>query len=184
MQPMKRFVVIVCLGMLMLGVACSVIVFRKEIRSYWCFPPDETTDPRDYSQVLRQWQNTGLADHFPEDIPTEARNVHLSSFPGFLQGGGWLQVRMELPASQVEQVLRDNLPRAIKQFKGGDKVTHYNECKVASTYFFTSGTKESKFPASYTILVLGNAGGWNHGSSYGVAIDQANNEVVYWAERW
>ena len=25
---------------------------------------------------------------------------------------------------------------------------------------------------------------WNHGNSYGVAIDVASSEIVYWTEKW
>ncbi len=166
-------------AVLLAGIAYAVHFYRSLPN---IFTP--TTDPAFYTRFLLDWERTELVDHFPSAIPADATEVRLSSFPGMLQGGGWFQVRMKLPAVRVEQILRDNLPRTIKEFNGGEKMEHVNKFNVASTYFFTSGTDDRTFPATYRILVFGNSGGWNHGTSHGLAIDQENQIVVYWAESW
>jgi len=147
-------------------------------------PPNEESDPARYPKVLQQWRGTTLVDHFPSAIPAEAQHVRLSSFPGFLQGGGWIQVRLQLPAEQIRQLLDEYELLAIKRFDGGCKADHYNACKVASADFRTSDLPTSIFPPDYTIFVLRNFGGWNHGGSCGVAIHATAGEIVYWTERW
>ncbi len=60
---------------------------------------------------------------------------------------------------------------------------------MPTTFFYTSDAQDS-FPTTYEILVLdaenkGTPGfKWNHGDSYGVAIDSSASEIVYWAEAW
>jgi hypothetical protein len=147
-------------------------------------PPSEETNPDEYPQLLQEWKERGLAAHFPPVIPREARNVKFSSLPRFLQGAGWLQLRMVLPQMQVAKWFGKYSQSAMKSFQGGCKSDHANQCDVLSTNFHTSDTKEKEFPADYLILVLGNQGSWNHGASWGLAISKSRKEVVWWAEQW
>lgn len=67
-------------------------------------------------------------------------------------------------------------------------LTLIKECR--QRFFYTGDASEDSFPSSYEILVLdaedkGTPGfKWNHGNSYGVAIDSSASEIVYWAEQW
>jgi hypothetical protein len=61
---------------------------------------------------------------------------------------------------------------------------------VPTTFFYTSDSSTESFPATYEILVLnaddkGRPGfKWNHGDSYGVAINSSASEIIYWSEKW
>ncbi len=74
---------------------------------------------------------------------------------------------------------------------GGDKYSNIDTPDgVPTTSFFTSDSDDRSFPATYEILVLeakpqGNPEfKWNHGYSYGVAIESSASEIIYWAEDW
>ncbi len=137
------------------------------------------------------WSNQHLVKHFPDDIPTNASDVHLAYSPGALQGGSFFQLRLKLPAEEIKKSL--NKYRTITKYKyrGGNTNDHANLPNgVPTTFFYTSGSKEDSFPDSYEILVLGaNDRGsrdfkWNHGNSFGVAINSSISEIIYWVEEW
>ncbi|WP_169980880.1 hypothetical protein [Tautonia rosea] len=156
----------------------------------WVGPPEETTDVNRYHALRRSWSD--LADHFPGEIPASARSVSCSHFPGFLQGGAWLQLRVELPDREVEAIEARIAPRAIRRYEGGGDVTrHLNQLDGLPTTTYRTGAEGSgEFPESFTLYVLraedrGSPGhAWNHGLSAGLSISKERGEVVYWADRW
>ncbi|MEW4570450.1 hypothetical protein AB1L88_21500 [Tautonia sp. JC769] len=148
------------------------------------------TDLSRYGALRDGWSS--LAGHFPEEVPGSAISADVSSFPGFLQGGGWLQLRLTLPAREVAAIEEQCARRAIGRFEGGGGTSrHRDEPDGLPTTVFRTGPGESGgFPSSFTLYVLeaedrGSPGhAWNHGSSAGLAISEETDEVVYWAERW
>ncbi|MHC5829160.1 MAG: hypothetical protein ACYT04_77935, partial [Nostoc sp.] len=77
------------------------------------------------------------------------------------------------------------------KYKGGNTNDHINQPNgVPTTFFYTSDSYTESFPATYEILVLnaedkGISGfKWNHGDSYGVAINSSASEIIYWSEKW
>ena len=157
-----------------------------------CFGPLSTqTDPKKYSSLLTKWTPTGIVAHFPNPLPPAATNVKLSSFPGFLQGGAWFQVRLTLPAAEVSNAY-DAAAKAAKDFyDGGSFFTSTNAKNggLPGTSFHTSDTEQqTDFPADYRIFVFAaqSSGGntWNHGQSHGVVVSKQRNEVIYYAENW
>jgi hypothetical protein len=151
-------------------------------------PPKTETNVAKYSKVLSAWIPTGLVDHFPSVVPATASNVRLSAFPGFMQGGAYIQIRMELPATKAKE-LYDDASKKAKQFHdGGNFVTLVNERKdgLASTSPHTFDTGTYEFPKDYRVFVLHaeSTSQWNHGKSKGVVISLQRNEVIYFAEDW
>ena len=61
---------------------------------------------------------------------------------------------------------------------------------VPTTFLYSKDLQAQTFPSTYEILVLNanNRGtsdfSWNHGDSYGVAINKMTSEIVYWVEEW
>lgn len=152
--------------------------------------PDIVTDVSRYTEIRSGWTG-GLADHFPVKIPSEATDVRLSFYPGFLQGGAHFQVRMTLPPEMVAAIEKDVSSRATHRFCGGGGMSqHENEPNgVPTTFYYTSGTTEHAFPDSFLIYVLkatdaGVGFAWNRGSNAGIAISKITNTVVYWCESW
>jgi hypothetical protein len=155
-------------------------------------PPDVETRPSKYSSLITDWTPTGLVTNFPNPLPTNASNVKLSAFPGFLQGGAWFQVRFTLPAAEVSKDFDDASKIAKDFYDGGDKFTSCNAKKngLPGTSFHTADNpKQWEFPADYRVFVFAtqDAGGnppFQSGTCYGVVISKQRNEVIYYAESW
>ena len=164
-----------------LGFAWMVYSFNKALE------PIESVSK--YEEVLADWKASGLIDHFPSSVPANARNVKFSSCLGFLQGGGHVQLRMELPAAEVK-VLYDHATRSAKQHQdGGSSVTLVNERRddgLWSTHPHTLAKGTYEFPSDYRIFIFDAAGSgdWNHGKSMGMVVSLQRNEVLYYAEYW
>ncbi|MHC4498716.1 MAG: DUF4190 domain-containing protein [Planctomycetota bacterium] len=162
---------------LVCGVLLALTMFPKEI-----------TKVSKYSKIRHApWHKPELVAHFPEKLPDDAKDVSLSAFPGFLQGGAWFQVKMSLPQDRIDQLFHEFDLKKIKSFQGGGWSDHANsEGGVPTTFFRTGESDYGDFPDDFTIMVLGakDEGAWNHGSTYGVAISKLRNEIVYWADDW
>lgn len=150
------------------------------------------TDTSRYREIRHKlWSNQTQIKYFPTDISTDASSVHLRYSPGFLQGGSFFQLRLKQPPQKIKNLLSQYRAIAKRKYTGGNTNDHANLPKgVPTTFFYTSNSQEDSFPATYEILVLdahdrGSPGfKWNHGDSYGVAIDSSASEIVYWAEEW
>ena len=153
--------------------------------------PTEVTDVCKYPGLLKDWKSSGLARHFPPVVPSQATNVRLAAFPGFLQSGAYLQLRMQLPADQVRQIEAQLQQATTRAYVGGGIYEHYNrdpKNNLPTTSFHTADNPATTFdfPAHYTLYVLRSrdGGNWNHGDTAGTAISTMANEVIYWAESW
>jgi hypothetical protein len=150
------------------------------------------SDPSRYREIrYKLWSNQNLVKHFPPDIPVESSRVYLAYSRASEQGSSFLQLRLKLPNRQIQNLLQQYRAIAKYSYKGGNTNDHSNlPHGVPTTFFYTSGTQEDSFPVSYEILVLDahNQGNsdfeWNHGDSYGVAIDSSASEIIYWVEQW
>jgi hypothetical protein len=148
------------------------------------------TNTTRYGEIRNQiWSNKKQIKHFPHEIAEDATNVRLAYSPG-LQQGSYLQLRMKQRPEKIKKVLLKYREIAKHKYRGGNTNDHANLPNgVPTTFFYTSDAQES-FPNTYEILVLNaeNRGTpgfkWNHGDSYGVAIDISASEIVYWAEAW
>jgi ABC-type transport system involved in multi-copper enzyme maturation permease subunit len=187
----KRRWVIVIAGVLIALVISLFVVFMNVFTGAFVAATKPVTDVTRYKEIREQMGDSELTQHFPLSIPENAENVQFEYLPKFLQGGGHFQLRMELPQSEINELIAKFQPQAKYKFIGGDRSDHSNmEGGVPTTYFYTSGTDEHSFDDSYEILVLNaEAGGtpdfqWNHGYSYGVVISLEKSEIIYWAEYW
>lgn len=150
------------------------------------------TNLRRYREIRSQlWSNQSQINHFPQNIPADAKDVHLAYSPGFLQGSSYFQLRLKQPPQEIKKILLNYRGIAKNKYQGGDTNDHTNLPNgVPTTFFYTSDSAQESFPATYEILVLNaeNRGTpgfkWNHGDSYGVAIDSSASEIVYWTEVW
>jgi len=66
----------------------------------WDSATEVNKDLGKYEEVVTEWETLELVDHFPRPIPSNAKNLSFSSFPGFLQGGAHIYLGMELPESE------------------------------------------------------------------------------------
>lgn len=159
--------------------------FREQSR-------EEITDTSRYEEIRSStWLHQELVKHFPAVIPDYAANTRFIYYSGNLQGGSFLQLKMKLPQTKIEKLLAQYRNRSQRKYQGGNTNDHLNQKNgVPTTFFHTSDNEAESFPPSYEILVLGahdrgnSSFKWNHGDSYGVAIDKYTSEIVYWAEVW
>jgi len=160
----------------------------------WHFTiPSETHSLRKYAGLRARWDQK-LVGHFPESIPETAGLKKFSHFPGFLQGGAHIQLRLELPRSEIKTLRARFLQERTKSFFGGDTNDHMNVVNGMPTTFFMTGEEDQhEFPADYEVMIFDpvlpeserpDGHYWNHGQSHGVAISEKRNEIIYWAESW
>lgn len=150
-------------------------------------------DVKSYSQVREQiWSDKSLIKHFPKQIPADAKNVRFVYSPGYMQAGNILQLRLKQPQTKITALLAEYEKVALLKYRGGNSNEHVNKPNgVPTTFFHTNDdTTDNSFPFNYEILVLGVEDKcckdfkWNHGNSYGVAINRQAEEIVYWTEEW
>jgi hypothetical protein len=193
LKPRSHFVkiaMIVLFSLGSLGVIGGSFLLRKAFSS--SNVPEIVTDTSSYAAIRNKLFSNGYpVEHFPQTIPQGAKDIHIAYSPGFLQGGSFFQLRLKQSPEQIKQLLSQYKSVARHQYKGGSTNDHANLPNgVPTTFFYTSETSAESFPPSYEILVLeaqdrGSPGfKWNHGDSYGVAIDSSASEIVYWSEQW
>jgi hypothetical protein len=185
-----KIAMIVLFSLGSLGIVGGSFFLRKAFSS--STQPQIITDTSRYTQIRESLtDNEYLVKHFPESIPGDAKAVKIAYSPGFAQGGSFFQVRLKKSPAKIQELVSQYKSVAKYQYRGGNTNDHTNLPNgVPTTFFHTSDASEDSFPPSYEILVLdaqdrGSAGfKWNHGHSYGVAIDRSAAEIVYWAEQW
>ena len=153
--------------------------------------PKIITDTSRYQEIRNQlWSNNDQVKHFPNEIPTDAKNVRIAYSPES-QGSSFFQIRLKQQPEKIEKLLSQYRSSAKHKYRGGNTNDHINQPNgVPTTFFYTSDFPTESFPANYEILVLntedkGRPGfKWNHGNSYGVAINTPASEIIYWSEKW
>jgi len=185
-----KIAMIVLFSLGSLGVVGGSFFIRKAFSS--STEPEIVTDISRYTEIRNNLISTNYqVQHFPTQIPAEAKNVRIAYTPGFFQGASYFQLRLKQSPEQIKKLLSQYKTVAKHEYRGGNTNDHTNLPNgVPTTFFYTSDASEESFPPSYEILVIdakdrGTPGfKWNHGDSYGVAIDISASEIVYWAEQW
>jgi hypothetical protein len=154
------------------------------------------TNPAEYVKIISESErlNKSLINHFPRKIPVNAKHIKFYYYPGFFQEGAHLQLRYETDPEEINKLYKRFSKLKTKSFIGGDTNLHLEEeYGMPTTIFYTSNSKDKKFPEDYEIMVFdeipeSNDEGvhpyWNHGKTHGVAISKKRNEIIYWAESW
>lgn len=189
-SPLVQVAMIVLLSLGSLGIVGGSFFLKKAFSG--TNEPEIITDTSRYEEIRSQlWSANNEIKHFPQNIPTGDKSVRIAYSPGFLQGGSYFQVRLKQSPEKIQKLLSQYRNIAKHKYRGGNTNDHTNLPNgVPTTFFYTSDYAVESFPASYEILVLdaqdrGSPGfKWNHGNSYGVAIDSSASEIVYWAEIW
>ncbi|OUL37281.1 hypothetical protein BV372_03090 [Nostoc sp. T09] len=185
-----KIAMIVLFSLGSLGVVGGSFFLRKAFSR--SSEPEIVTDTSRYTQIRNQLiSNDYQVKHFPNTIPADAKDVRIAYSPGSLQGGSFFQIRVKESPEKIKKLLAQYKSVAKHKYRGGNTNDHANLPNgVPTTFFYTSDVSEESFPPTYEILVLdaqdkGSSGfKWNHGDSYGVAIDSLASEIVYWNEEW
>ncbi len=186
MRPRKPILKIV---LALLGIAVLALLGFVAL-VYFSFPR-ETHRLGKYGELRAAWDQE-LVGHFPVEIPPDASLKKFAHFPGFLQGGAHIQLRLRLPPERIRKLYKEFVAQRTKSFFGGDTNRHMNEKEGMPTTSFTTADTRS-FPNDYEIMIFDRVLPdserppgfyWNHGRSHGVVISTNRNEIVYWAESW
>ena len=152
--------------------------------------PKVTTSVRDYKTALAKWPAAPhLVAHFPPEVPPHAGLVRFSAWPGGLQSAAYIQLRLQLPAEEINQIAL-NLKQATTRAYTPDEVHGRSSNDLPLILFHTANNPSTprQFPSHYTLYVLHvedrSPPGWIHGSACGVAVSRTRNDVVYWAVDW
>lgn len=158
----------------------------------------DTTDARQYPAILSklgyptptQLSVPSLA-HLPAAIPSTATNVRFYYRPHFLQGGTQLQLRMVLPPAEVAAALQSAKSAAREIQTGGsdfDAINHNKGLLRSASFRDAANTTFAPLPEDFQVFILDakdqSPPTWNHGYSYGIAINDKLSEVIYWVEDW
>jgi hypothetical protein len=164
----------------------------------WQLTPITTTSKYNNVMTLR-WHDQDLIQHFPEQILPNAGNPRFYYRAGFLQGGSSIELRVQMPANFVEEVLTTYRPQAKSIFNGAEKLERGadNSDMLPKWSFVTFPPDENEtlgthtlLPKDFEILLLSsepytsNPTDWNHGKATGISISRQRGEIIYWAEDW
>lgn len=152
----------------------------------------EIDDVKYYNKVLDLY-GYPKADHvefFPEKIPEDVVQVKFYQIPQFLQGGSEIYLFMELPKENIEGYVKKYATEALT-FIRGSELNEANASEIGEYYFPQDFMNQFELQSSsedwnYYVFVneKDSTDSWNHGSIAGVAINQSENQVVYYAEQW
>ena len=153
-----------------------------------------------YENVKRlRWHRKDLVGHFPETIPSTARNQKFYYRAGFLQGGATIELRLQMPREFVEKIYSTYMLQAKSIFNGAQELPSgsNNPNILPKSLFFTFPPEQNEtqgvpplLPQDFEIILLSshayksNPTDWNHGESSGISISKKRSEIIYWAEDW
>jgi len=149
-----------------------------------------------YKPILKfRWENRSLVEHFPSEIPEEAKNVKFYYRAGMMQGGTTIELRMQMPHKEFDAIIQQHRTVAMLILDHfGKPIETSPETKDSyelSLHFYTVSREEfgdeyheGPLPSGYIIFLLHLKGNWNHGKEAGIAVNQTRREIIYWAESW
>lgn len=184
----KRLIVYMVYWLVSIIYLLSVLAFNAIAHSL-ILMTTPVTDVTKYAEMRKEWDSYEhkIFYHFPQKISKNAKNVEFYYFPAFLQGGSSYELRMKLPSVEIDNLMKSYEGLGVQTFSCADleKKTKGKPSEKNFT-FNTGGLKGQPLPKSYQIIVLGDTASfpkcnWNHGEDYGLAINKAKSEVIFWA---
>lgn len=148
------------------------------------------TDIGSYNKVMRiyNYPSAKVVSHFPKTIPSYAKDISFFQIPQFLQGGDEIYLAYSVSNEEFNALTKEYKDKAkhIVSSKGeidslGNKV--YIPGGVYTTLNINLNEKND-----FSIFIIDSVpyepGNWNHGKSYGTAINKTTGFVLYWFENW
>lgn len=144
------------------------------------------TDVNRYSEVLNSGdKDSPLLAHFPKEIPSEASNVRFAYQPRIMQGAMFLELLMTLPEAQIDELWSQY--SNLEQYQFTDDKT-LNDIPEPILFLIRNEDQELDRDFSIFFIDAQPAGNedfiWNHGTMYGVGINQTDLEIIYWLQYW
>lgn len=146
------------------------------------------TDVNRYSEVIESITPKTVIEHFPERIPAEASNVKFAYQPRIMQGAMFVELLMTLPEKQINE-LQDKYGE-IEQYHYSEEIG-LTDIPEPILYLISDKSDENNgFDQNFSIyLISAEPAGtedfiWNHGTMYGVGINNTTFQVIYWLQYW
>ncbi len=174
LKEKKRWAVVrgsIALVVFACGIAGGVVVYRWFADAF-----NDNRNPKDYTRVLRKWDPSGLATHFPPAIPADATNVHFFYRPGEGQGASILELEYQTTPVQIRQLRTQFLQQKHVTCHGGEENDIVPDWLINLN---ASGVAFSPFTSDYQIIGLFPPAPVQ--GSCGLALLMAKNEITYWA---
>ena len=176
-----------------------VLVFTAFFVSRCGFALVPVTTRYAYQPILKyRWESKDIVEHFPAEIPDEAKDIKFYYRAGLMQGGTAIEVRMQMPDMEFNSIVQKHraMAKLILDHLGKDNDTNSQE-KVyfapplkfytVSRAELTDEDERGPLTDGYEIFLLHSKkhkSYWNHGKTAGIAVCQARNEIIYWATVW
>ena len=181
----------------LIGIIIFFFVFDATLMLWQLTPITRISKYRNVTTL--RWRDQSLIRHFPEEIALNAGAPKFYYRAGLLQGGSTIELRVQMPIKDVEEVYAVFRPQAKAVFNGTDKHGQQNDKQqgLPKWNFMTFPTDENEtlgthslLPKDFEVLLLSaqpyesNPMNWNHGRSSGISISRHRREIIYWAEVW
>lgn len=149
------------------------------------------TNVASYEKILRidKYPTNKQISHFPSSIPSDAKEVELKEWEGLGQGKMGMLLSYKISKEEVEY------SKLIKIYdKAKYKAQNINEyenikklIKIPAEVESSLGLKDGVIPPKdFKLYFIDNTPSeeWNHGYSYGVAINNDISKVTYFSFSW
>lgn len=153
--------------------------------------PGEVTDPARYEEIIAEFDDHPALQHFPASVPANSSFVRLHFHPALFQGGSVLQLKVSLPPDEVQSLYSVFARQALYVIPSNTMNDPlFEDPEIPRHRDLTADTESTSLREGFELLVLGaedlgsKDAPWNHGVTYGVAVDRASSQVVYWYEDW
>lgn len=148
----------------------------------------ETTDAVKYERVLEltDYPNNPLTKCFPNEVPSDAKNIEFSYYPAFMQGGEDIALKFKIDS--------DSIKRYVDKYSDMSMWAGKIDDNEAEDYGVITGTLNilgytaSGPPDDLSIYVIYSKpyrhNDWNHGELSLIAISEEENEIMFLASDW
>lgn len=146
--------------------------------------PEVVTDKREVVSALNKGTRPDIISFFPRHIAI-GRVMAASYFPGFLQGGGWLQIKFKSRRDALSDEEWASILKRAKIMTVADD-DPYSSIPYDHLSRKDLDTPPTPFPpgeATHYILNESTKEEWNHGDSSGITI-LTDGTTILWAEWW
>lgn len=141
-------------------------------------------NPMKYESVIKDYNKAIHIEHFPPQIPPNAKNMMFSASPSILNGSGNMNLKMELPEKDINELMnkyKGQGVNAIDKTKDWTILENFNEFNRISDFKYSNLGLPSP-PNDVKVIVLGGGLDFDHGlgNNYGIGVCKEKKLVVYW----
>lgn len=157
----------------------------------------EIKDNEQYNKILNEYDDLGNEiSFFPDEIPQQCIEKEICRKEQFLQGKGFLYLKTKyLPQDYrkaVDSISTDDCKKIIVEDKQINEMIELSLPTFNGTYLSTYFKECFDLPESlgqweYVIYVnedLCPEDAWNHGAIGGIAMNEKENLIIYYYEKW